>query len=223
MRGLTLICLALRLLLSAAGASDARGAELPAEKSGQLLDLDTRLDIGRLDRAILAAAIFAETNRVRENLRLPLFRRAPKLDEAADLEAAFGRVSLPPSHTNPFPRIGTPLERVKFVGLKPRLVAENIALLSSFEIDANVGVGVAVHGGRREFVNSETQELLRPATYRGFATEVVKAWMQSPGHRENLVNPALQFLGCSVQPNMSLLGVPNLFCVQVFFTPASPQ
>ena len=44
--------------------------------------------------------------------------------------------------------------------------------------------------------------------------------MESPGHRANIVNPSLAYLGCSVQPSVSLIGVDQLFCVQVFFTPA---
>jgi uncharacterized protein YkwD len=43
--------------------------------------------------------------------------------------------------------------------------------------------------------------------------------MESPGHRANLVKPTLLYLGCGVQPTVSLQGVDNLFCVQVFFTP----
>jgi uncharacterized protein YkwD len=48
---------------------------------------------------------------------------------------------------------------------------------------------------------------------------VVRAWMESPGHRANITDAALAYLGCSVQPTTSLSGVDQLFCVQVFFTP----
>ena len=43
--------------------------------------------------------------------------------------------------------------------------------------------------------------------------------MESPGHRANLVSPALRYLGCAVQPTVTFTGVDSLFCVQVFFTP----
>lgn len=168
----------------------------------------------------MASAIFHETNRVRHQLGLQVFRQEPKLDEAADLEAAVGRATQPPSHTNPFPKIGTPLQRVAYVGLKPREVAENIALLSIYDLDSNIGVGVTVRHGQRQFVHPETLENLKTATYRGFAAKVVEAWMKSPGHRANLVNPNLRYLGCSVQPTVTITGVDSLFCVQVFFTPA---
>jgi uncharacterized protein YkwD len=182
--------------------------------------LDGPINHAGFDRQLMARAIFHETNRIREQLGLRPFRVFPKLDEAADLEAAVGRVYQPPSHTNPFPMIGTPMERVKFVGLKPGQVAENIALLPIHDIGLNFSVGVTVREGRRQFVHSETHEELKPSTYRKFAATVVQGWMESPPHRANIVNPALHYLGCSAQPTTSLLGVEQLFCVQVFFSPA---
>jgi uncharacterized protein YkwD len=193
----------------------------PADDFGRQPALDERIEVARFDRKLMAQAIFHETNQVRQKLGLPVFRSLPKLDEAADLEAAVGRVYQPPSHTNPFPMIGTPMERVKFVGLKPGQVAENIALLPIHDIGLNVSVGVTVRAGRRQFVHPETHEELKPSTYRKFAATVVQGWMNSPPHRANIVSPALHYLGCSAQPTTSLLGVEQLFCVQVFFTPAN--
>jgi uncharacterized protein YkwD len=180
--------------------------------------LDERIEVAFFDRKLMARAIFHETNQVRVKLGLPAFRSLPKLDEAADLEAAVGKVYQPPSHTNPFPMIGTPFERVQYVGLNIEQVAENIALLSIYE--TNTGVGMVVREGRRHFLNPETRAELQRATYRWFAREVVRNWMESPGHRANIVNPSLAYLGCSVQPSVSLIGADQLFCVQVFFTPA---
>jgi uncharacterized protein YkwD len=192
----------------------------PADDFERQPALDERIEVARFDRKLMAQAIFHETNQVRRKLGLPAFRSLPKLDEAADLEAAVGKVYQPPSHTNPFPMIGTPFERVKFVGLKPGGVAENIALLPIHDIELERGVGVVVREGKRQFIHPETHEELKPTTYRKFAATVVRGWMESPGHRLNVVNPALLYLGCSAQPTASLLGVEQLFCVQVFFTPA---
>jgi uncharacterized protein YkwD len=180
--------------------------------------LDARIEVATFDRTLLALAIFHETNRVRSQLGLTPFSYLPKLNEAADLEAAVGKVYQPPSHTNPFPMIGTPMQRVIHVGLDPGLVAENIALLSIYEVAIDVGAGVVLREGRRRVVNPQTLEELRPATYRGFATTLVRAWMNSPGHRVNIVNPELRYVGCSVQPSVSILGLDQLFCVQVFYT-----
>jgi uncharacterized protein YkwD len=196
----------------------ADASPLPADDFERQPDLDERIEAARFDRKLMAQAIFHETNRVRLKLGLPVFRSLPKLDEAADLEAAVGKVYQPPSHTNPFPMIGTPFQRVQYVGLKIGQVAENIALLSIYE--TNAGVGMVIREGRRHFLDPETHAELQRATYRWFAREVVRNWMESPGHRANIVNPSLAYLGCSVQPSVSLIGADQLFCVQVFFTPA---
>ena len=194
-------------------------AEALAPAPGAQRALEARIEAATFDRELLAQAIFHETNRVRAQFGLKPFRYLPKLNEAANLEAAVGKVYQPPSHTNPFPMIGTPMERVKFVDLDPGLVAENIALLSIYDVAPSVGAGVAVREGTKHFVNADTHEELRPATYGGFARSVVDAWMNSPGHRVNIVHPGLTHMGCSVQPTLSLLGVDQLFCVQVFYTP----
>jgi hypothetical protein len=200
-------------------AAQTRQSNDPASDFWRQPALDQPIDHAAFDRQLMARAIFHETNRVRDKLGLRRFGSLPKLDEAADLEASVGRVYQPPSHTNPFPMIGTPMERVQFVGLKPGQVAENIALLSIYDIEMSVGVGMTVREGRRQFVHPGTHEELKPATYRKVAANVVHGWMNSPAHRANMVNPALLYLGCSAQPTASMLGVEQLFCVQVFFTP----
>jgi uncharacterized protein YkwD len=219
-RGLIFFCLGWALTGCVAVAP--RDATPPTAGSGseefaRRPALDERIEVAAFDRQLMAEAIFHATNEVRAGLGLPAFLRLPKLDEAAELEAAVGRVYQPPSHTNPFPMIGTPQERVRYVGLKSEFVAENIALLSIYETEA--GVGVVVREGRRHFVHPVTHGDLPRATYRWFARHVVKSWMESPGHRVNIVNRAFSHLGCSVQPSVSLAGVDQLFCVQVFFTP----
>ena len=216
-RSFLIFCLGWMLTGCGTVAPRADAPPLPADDFESQPALDERIEVARFDRKLMAQAVFHETNQVRLRLRLPAFRSLPKLDEAADLEAAVGKVYQPPSHTNPFPMIGTPFQRVQYVGLEIEQVAENIALLSIYE--TNAGVGMVVREGKRHFLNPETHAELQRATYRGFAHEVVRSWMESPGHRANIVNPALAYLGCSVQPSVSLIGVDQLFCVQVFFTP----
>lgn len=217
-RGFLIFCLGWMLTGCGTVARRAEAPPSPADDFAHQPALDERIEVASFDRKLMAQAIFHETNQVRRKLGLPAFRGLPRLDEAADLEAAVGKVYQPPSHTNPFPMIGTPFERVQYVGLNIEQVAENIALLSIYE--TNAGVGVVVREAKRHFLHPETHAELQRATYRGFAREVVRNWMESPGHRANVVNPALAYLGCSVQPSVSLIGVDQLFCVQVFFTPA---
>lgn len=179
--------------------------------------LDQPIQTGGLDAALLAAAIFHETNRVREQLGLKRFRPHEQLDDAAETQATIGALFRPPSHTNPFPFIATPLDRVKQVGLNPRQVAENIALISVY--DAPHGTGFYHLKDDPRLRDARSGELLQRHTYRTFAASIVEAWMNSPGHRENIVEPTLHFLGCAVRETKSMSDIDMVFGVQVFYTP----
>ena len=76
-----------------------------------------RINTESLDQDLLSAAIFHETNRVRRQFNLSGLMFLTKLNAAADVEASVGSISHPPSHTNPFMLIATPLDRVKHAGL----------------------------------------------------------------------------------------------------------
>ncbi|MBA4135896.1 MAG: hypothetical protein C0518_01115 [Opitutus sp.] len=175
------------------------------------------ISVEDFDGPRLARAIFDETNRVRVQLGLKPFGAEPKLDDAADTQARLGSVFRPPSHTNPFPMIATPLDRVKLTGLQPKLVSENIATLSIYDVPP--GVGFYRLKGEASLRDSKTGEPLRHHTYESFAAAVVAAWMNSPGHRANIVSQKLRYLGCSVQPAQSRDEVAMIFAVQVFYTP----
>lgn len=179
--------------------------------------LDDRIEVTALDHPLLARAIFDETNRVRVAEKLKPFRAEPRLDEAADTQAQMGALFRPPSHTNPFPLISTPLDRVRFAGLEPRQVAENIALITIYDVPS--GVSVYYLKGDPTLRDGRSGEPVRPHTYRSFAKAIVAAWMNSPGHRQNVVDPKLHYLGCAVRPARSVDGVDMLFGVQVFCTP----
>jgi hypothetical protein len=86
----------------------------------------------------MATAIFDETNRVRRQLGLRLFTPHAKLDEAAALKAVAGVLQSELTHTNPLPDTATPADRVRFVGLTYRLVAENIARLGLLNVPPGV-------------------------------------------------------------------------------------
>ena len=128
LRSVRTTCSLLLFITTSLSAPAAQWRDYPESKFWQQPEVSTRIDPANIDRDLLATAVFHESNRVRHQLGLKPFRRTPKVDEAADLEAGLGKVFHPPSHTNPFPMIGTPRRRVEFVGLTPGEVAENIAL-----------------------------------------------------------------------------------------------
>jgi len=179
--------------------------------------LEDVIDVTQLDRTLLARAIFDETNRVRVAAKLRAFKSEPKLDVAADTQAQMGAVFRPPSHTNPFPLIATPMDRAKFAGLEPDFVAENIALIAIY--DAPTGTAIYVTSKDATVRDLRNDQPVRRHTYASFARAIVEAWMASPGHRANILDPKLRYLGCAVRPTKSLEDVDMLFGVQAFYTP----
>lgn len=176
-----------------------------------------KIKVEGFDAPRMARAIFEATNRMRTQLGLPAFRGLAKLDDAAETQARIGALFRPPSHTNPFPLIATPRDRVKLTGLKPRFVAENIAMLAIYDVPS--GAGFYRLKGETEVRDDKTGQPLRVHTYESFATAVVEAWMNSPGHRASIVDKRLEYLGCCALPAQSQSGIDMIFAVQVFYTP----
>jgi uncharacterized protein YkwD len=190
----------------------------PADFSAQP-ELNRPVAVDSLDRDLLAAAIFHETNRVRLLERLPALPALAKLNAAAEIQSHVGIVSRPPSHTNPFADISDPFNRVSYVGLKPYYVSENIALVSIYNVGGGSEFGVARLRGKNTFVDLKTGQELQVHTYDSYARMVVRAWLDSPGHRKNLLDPTVKFIGCSVYPSTGNYGEGLIFSVQVFYTP----
>lgn len=195
--------------------------EIPPEEFARLPELQAPIDYDRFDQPLMVAAIFHESNRVRRQMGLVPFTHLAKLDEAADLKAAIGVMQGELSHQNPIPLTATPADRVRAVGLSFREVAENIARLGILDLPAGTSqVGVRKREGRDEYYQLDTLRTVGPRTYGGFAAAVVQAWMNSPPHRANLVNPGFQSLGCGARVCRDLVNRhEQLYATQVFFTP----
>lgn len=195
--------------------------QLPPEEFAQLPEVQAVIDFARFDQSLMVAAIFHETNRVRRQLGLVPFTHLAKLDQAADLKAAIGVMQGELSHHNPMPLTATPADRVRAVGLSYRVVAENIARLGILDLPAGTTqVGVRKREGRDEYYHLDSKRTVGPRTYAGFAAMVVQAWMNSPSHRANIVNPEFLSLGCGARTCRDLANRhEQVYATQVFFTP----
>lgn len=128
------------------------------------------MDRTKLDGALLSAAIFFATNAEREKHKLPLFQTSRALMACALEHSRDMALENFFSHENPHdPAKRTPWQRMEAKGLKSGERAENIAM-----------------------------RMVNNLTYLAFADEMVKMWMNSPGHRANILNRKLLFLGCGV-------------------------
>ena len=124
--------------------------------------------------ADFAAALLAETNRVRRSQGRPALTPSSDLDAAADDQAAINSLRLVASHDSPVKGQATPQDRLSNHGVNAVLCAENVASIP-------VGDG----------------EVPLPAGQ--IAAALVDAWMNSPGHRANLLNRSMTHLGCAIR------------------------
>ena len=145
--------------------------------------------------AQLNAAVLAETNRVRVEHGLPPLRWWAVLAAAAEDQAAFMALTLHVAHENPIRGQHDVLERVRRHGDPPfSRVAENV-LSTGFAAPRDP-----------------------PQSCAEVAIDMVARWLESPGHRANLLNRHFTDLGCATQRVDFVGGTQNIFAAQVFAT-----
>jgi len=151
---------------------------------------------GALDRALLDRAILFHTNRARCAAGLSPLGPDTELRVVATGHSAdmvrlgfFG-------HTSPVPGKATVSERLKQRGVTFRGAAENLATASRLDIlsgqpvyplgQQNCAFGLSPRGPR-----------LPIRTYDALAQNLVTRWIESPGHRRNLMDPSYTRHGAS--------------------------
>jgi uncharacterized protein YkwD len=148
-------------------------------------------EVAGFETGEFAAALLAETNRVRrEHGRRPLRRRA-ELEAAADDQAEFMALIGRAQHASAIRGQQTPSERVRRRGLEPQKLSENVA---AYPIRPDEGLDSA----------------------EAIAAALVAEWMASPPHRENLLSRDFMYLGGSVRIAPLIRTVWAAYGVQVF-------
>jgi uncharacterized protein YkwD len=160
-------------------------------------EADRTVAVGNFDHELLAREIFRATNEARIQHGAAPLKPEPRLVKAADEQAAMLAIRIHGGHDNPLPDHGDPFARVVQAGLHPGMVGENAATMSAR--NRNTG---------------------RDYTYRELAAALVQAWMDSPGHRANLLSREFQYLGCSARAAYLPPGDPTVDAIQAFYTPA---
>lgn len=149
------------------------------------------IDPDRFDAARLNAAMFFETNRQRilHNLKPLLHHR---LIEQCAQEHSNDMVYFNfYSHTNPTPGRHKVWERMTNAGLRLSMMAENIQINCVLDFRAeyyhkpsDVGCFMSVTGRKIEYL-----------TYLNLAQNLLTSWMESPGHRQNILTPDFTHFG----------------------------
>jgi uncharacterized protein YkwD len=191
---------------------------LSSEDFLRLDRLNQPIPLKAIDYSLLQATIFHATNLERIAQGLPEFSFSKEVESAA-VSHAKDMVKLNfYSHTSPVKSRKTPLNRLSAQGITPHFFGENIG--KTFGIQYEEGKKVIKPKIAGEFRYSETPqgEPIPPHTYSSFAKKIVKLWMDSPGHRQNILNPNFTHLGCGTYADFEkkFFDAPYIMAVQNF-------
>ena len=155
---------------------------------------NARIDFDNIDYGLLHAAVFYETNRNRVAQGLPVFEHNQALEQAAYEHSVDMRDRNFFSHTSPVSGKRTLADRVSLVGFRYSNIGENIAITFGIEYQAGRGVFNPQQNGGY-FSYEHRGDPIENHTYLGVAQAVLTQWMNSPGHRANILNRNFTHLG----------------------------
>lgn len=151
-------------------------------------ELSNIVRFNELNVDLLNAAIFHETNHERIKSKIPICSFHSKLLDLSMLHSLQMKLFAFFSHENQFERkyrtlsdrLGS-LKSESFVGFM--CVGENISDMKYFTSANFPNIGIS-----------------QPLSYLYITKQVVEGWMNSEGHRLNILNPDFRFLGCGCVP-----------------------
>lgn len=179
--------------------------------------LQEQLDFYDINYPLLHAAIFYETNQERIGAGIAPLLFHPSLEAAAFGHAKDMKTLDFFSHTSVVSGKENVGDRVRLAGFNWHWVGENIA--KSFGIAYQAGTPVYTPEQNEGYFSYEYQgDPILPHTYISFAKAVVSQWMNSPGHRANILNVNYGYLGVGAAhfQNDAFYMMDNFYGVQVF-------
>lgn len=144
------------------------------------------------DPVLLNAAVFFATNAQRQAHGLAPFMHAEALERAAGDHSLDMVMRNFFSHQSPTFGRETMKDRLSQVGIRNAYAAENIA--DAFILNHPAGLPFEV---RRDGYYHQGRKL-RNRTYSEMGAHIVEQWMNSPGHRRNILSPDTTYLGVGV-------------------------
>lgn len=141
-----------------------------------------------------AAELLRQTNRVRHAHGRSALKGMEQLDAAADDQAWYMAVRMNVQHTSDISGEATPLDRIRQHKVEPGACAENAA-------------AVPIEQDGRMLTGPEIVQAL------------ITAWMNSRGHRANLLSRDMTYFGGAVRLGHSPNGVWIAYGVQDFIRP----
>lgn len=194
--GVKTICNWLILLLVLNGCSGSK-RHVPQyySKEGRKLfreqQLLKTLNLDSLDLELLEWAVFEETNVQRLRVGLPPLKYESDLQSGARQHSEEMSELGYFSHYSPVPQNETVVRRLKNAGISAGLSGENIAihpLIKKQNLEFHLPPTIEYQ--RLFWRNSGL-----PYNYQDFAKDLVRRWLNSMGHRRNILNKHFKFLG----------------------------
>lgn len=162
--------------------------------------------VSRIDQSMLEDAIRNEVNyhRCRAGLR-PVGDAGTSLAREARKHSLWMAKTQQLTHRSTVPGAATLRQRVRNAGLKVRTGSENIGMVHRYQID-NRHFKI-LNASSCQFATYEGQRL--PAhSYASLARHIVALWMESPGHRANILDRDVSKMSAAVafDPNAQYCG-----------------
>ncbi len=176
------------------------------------------IDFSEVNFPLLQAAIFFVTNEERVKAKLKPFEFRSEIELVAAGHAKdmvkYGFYS----HTSKIRIKRTVRDRFQLEGLNPEFFGENICSTYGLQYEIGRKVNPPFPSGEFTYAFTSKREVIPPHTYLTFAKSVVKLWMDSPGHRQNILNPNFKSLGCGagVYREKNFYNMPYFMVVQNF-------
>lgn len=193
-------CLGAAILLTLPVAADACSRSVSKTASS------TMVPANKINQALLEDAIRVEVNfhRCRAGLR-EVGDAGNGLAKQAQKHSNWMAKTQQLTHRNTIAGSATLQQRVKNAGLKVRTGSENIGMVHRYQID-NRRFKI-LNSSSCQFATYEGQSL--PAhSYASLARHIVELWMNSPGHRKNILDKKVSRMSAAVafDPNAQYCG-----------------
>lgn len=207
-------------MLAWAAADGTNVFQLSPKQFSKVPEAREEIQFDAVNAELLSAAVLHETNRRRAEKRLRPLKHHAKAVQAAKIQSQIMKERGSISHENPkVPKYETLLKRVQAVGVNPGFAAENVATAFGLRYESGKGFFQREEGGKTIYSYTPKGPAIRPHTYVSFAEALVESWMNSPGHRANILHKEPDYLGVSCVYSKGESGMPIFYCTQVFLAP----
>lgn len=175
------------------------------------------IDLKNINYQILNASIFFRTNEIRVKYGLNVLAYHKSLELSASMHARDMCSGGFFSHINPTKSDRkNPSDRFRLCGITNPMAAENIANSFAIKYKSNSKVYI-IDKEAMLYSYSPEGKPIEPHSYISFADRLLEQWLNSKGHRENILRATAIELGCAaVFFRENELAIPKFMCVQNF-------